>query len=121
METVERTQAMAEKMAKQLRVRGDGLADVTEKAGRKLPRHLKRDASVLIEAEALAAHPKLGRLVNERQVRKAEKRLARFLDKQNPAAERRGEILDMIAKIAFVFVTVVLAVFFLLLWRGYFD
>ncbi|NND22926.1 MAG: hypothetical protein HKO14_12615 [Silicimonas sp.] len=121
MDTNDRTRAMAEKMAAQLRVRGDGLADVTEKAGRKLPRHLRRDAHVMIEAATMADHPKLARLVDEKQFRRAEKRLNRYLDRLNPAAERRGEILDLIAKIAFVFVTVVLAVFFFLLWRGYFN
>lgn len=112
---------MADRMSSQLRVRGDGLADVAERAGRKLPRHLRSEASLLIEAESLSANPKLSRLVDDRRIAKAEKRLNRFLDKQDPAAERRGEILDVIAKIAFVFVTVVLTVFFFLLWRGYFD
>ncbi|MEQ9053707.1 MAG: hypothetical protein RLO38_03270 [Roseovarius confluentis] len=108
-------------MSTQLRVRGEGIAEVTERAGRKLPRHLRSDAAALIEAEAMASNPKLSRLVDERRIARAEKRLNRFLDNQNPAAERRGEILDMIAKVAFVFVTVVLAVFFFQLWRGYFD
>lgn len=121
METSDRTRAMAERMSAQLRVRGVGLAEVSERAGRKLPKHLRTDAAVLIEAEAMASNPKLARLVDARRLARAEKRLNRFLDRQNPASERRGEILDMIAKMAFVFVTVVLSVFFLLLWRGYFD
>ena len=121
MDTQDRFQALAEKMSTQLRVRGEGLAEVTERAGRKLPRHLRADAAALIEAEKMAAHPKLARLVDDRRLARAEKRLLRYLEKQNPAAERRGEILDLIAKIAFVFVTVVLSVFFFLLWRGYFD
>lgn len=112
---------MADRMAAQLRVRGDGLADIAQHAGRKLPRHLRKEAAVLIEAEALTANPKLARRVDDRRIAKAERRLNRFLDKQDPAAERRGEILDLIAKVAFVFVTVVLSVFFFLLWRGYFD
>jgi biopolymer transport protein ExbB/TolQ len=110
---------MAEKMSAQLRVKGECLAEVTEKAGRKLPRRLRKDAAVMIQAETMSAHPKLSRLVNSRQLSRAEKRLNRFLDKQDPAAERRGEILDLIAKIAFVLVTVVLAIFFFLLSRGY--
>lgn len=121
METRSRADIIADKMSAQLRVRGHGLADVTKKAGRKLPRHLRNDAAILIEAAAMTSHPKLSRLVNERKVARAEKRLNRFLEKQNPAVERRGEILDVIAKIAFVFVTVVLGVFFFLIWRGYFD
>lgn len=121
METKDRFQAMAARMSAQLRVRGEGIAEVTERAGRKLPRHLRSDAERLIEAEAMAANPKLARLVDEKLIARAEKRLHQFLDRQNPAAERRGEILDVIAKIAFVFVTVVLSVFFFLLSRGYFD
>lgn len=115
----DRIDAMAEKMSTQLRVRGEGLADVTERAGRKLPRHLRREADVLLEARELASNPKLAHRVDARRVRRAEKRLNTYLDKLDPAAERRGEILDLIAKIAFVFVTVVLAIFFYLLWRGY--
>lgn len=121
METETRYQLLAGKMAKQLRVRGDGLAEVTERAGRKLPRRLRQDAKALIDAEAMSAHPKLSRRVNEKQLARAERRLSHYLEKQNPAAERRGEILDIIAKIAFVFVVVVLSVFFFLLSRGYFD
>jgi hypothetical protein len=121
MDIQERAAAMAEKMSTQLRVRGDGLADVTARAGRKLPKHLQREAATMIEALSMASHPRLSRLVDTRRVLAAEKRLNKFLEKQNPAAERRGEILDLVAKIAFVLVTVVLSVFFLLIWRGYFD
>lgn len=121
METSDRIDAMATKMAAQLRVRGDTLAEVASNAGRKLPRHLRREAETLIQAEAMAQHPKLARLVSDRQVRRAEKRLTRFLDKKNPRSERRGEILDRIAGIAFVLVVVVLGVFFYLISTGYFE
>lgn len=121
MELQTRIDALADKMATQLRVRGAGLSDVTAKAGRRLPRYLRNDADRLIEAEKLISHPKMARLVDERRLRKSEKRLNAFLDKQNPGAIRRAEFLDFLAKIAFVFVTIVLSVFFLLLWRGYFD
>ena len=117
----DRITAMTDKMSTQLRVRGDGLADVAAKAGRKLPKHLRADAAKMIEAATMADHPKLARLIDERKVAKAERRLHRFLDKKNPAAERRGEILDFIAKIAFVFVVIVLTIFFFLLSQGYFD
>ena len=81
---------------------------------------MRSDAAALVEAETIATNPKLARRIDERRLAKAERRLNRFLNKQDPAAERRGEILDMVAKIAFVLVTVVLSVFFFLLWRGYF-
>ena len=121
MEMHERTTTLAERMSAQLRVKGDGLADVAHRAGRKLPKRLKRDTQILIEAEELSGHPKLAKQIDLKNVIRAERRLNAFLDKQNPAAERRGEILDAIARIAFVIVTVVLAVFFTLIYQGYFD
>lgn len=121
MDIGERAEALARKMAAQLRVRGGGLAEVTRKVGRRLPRHLRAEAEKIARAEAMARHPKLGRLVDSRDLRKSEKKIARFLDRQNPASARWGEFLDLVAKIAFVVVVVVLSVFFWLLSRGYFG
>ena len=121
MEIRDRTNSLANRMSTQLRIKGDGLADVAQRAGRKLPKRLQREAEVLIEAEALGANPKLARRIDAQRVKQAERRLNAFLDKQNPGAERRGEILDVVARIAFVLVTIVLVIFFTLIYRGYFD
>ena len=119
MEPGERIDALAEKMAKQLRLKGGGsFGEVVEKAGRRLPGSIKADVAVLTEAETMLGHPKLGRLVDEKKLAKAEKRIAAFLDDQNPDLERWHAFLDGLAKIAFVFVVVVLGVFFFMLWRG---
>ena len=115
------TQALAERMSKQLRVKGDGLAEVSARAGRKLPPRLRGDVDALVQAEEMARHPKLSRLVDQKRLKKAERKLNSFLDRQNPKAELRGEVLDVIAKIAFAVFVVVLIVFFTLLNRGYFE
>ena len=111
--------SLAARMATQLRVKGEGLAEVTAKAGRRLPRHLRSAAETIVQAQTMAEHPKLARLVDEREIRRAERKLAKYLARQNPRAERLNETLDVIAKIAFVIFVIVLAVFFFLLWRGY--
>ena len=111
--------ALAARMATQLRVKGEGLAEVTAKAGRRLPRSLRSAAATVIEAEAMSDHPKLARLIDPRDIQKAERKLNRFLSRQNPKAARRNEVLDLIAKIAFVIFSIALAVFLFLLWRGY--
>ena len=108
-------------MAQQLRLRSGTLADVAARAGRKLPKHLRSEVDVVVKAGHMAEHPKLMHHVDSAKIAKAEKKLNRFLDKQNPKAERRAEILDTIAKIAFVIFTITLAVFLTLLWRGYFS
>ena len=121
MDVTEVSERLAIAMARQLRVRSGSLADVTARAGRRLPRHLRAEAEAVIEAEALAAHPNLAYRVNPKALRKSERKLMNFLDKQNPRAERRAEVLDRIAGVVFILFTVVLAVFLLLLWRGYFG
>lgn len=112
---------LAETMAKQLRVRGGGLADVAAKAGRKLPKRLHAEVQIVLDAVTLDAHPKLGQRIDEKRVKTATQRIEKFLSKQNPAAERRGEILDRIAAVALVVFTIAVALFFFLLSRGAFD
>ena len=112
---------LAARISEQLRVRGGGLDDVAAKAGRKLPRHLQAEVAVIVEAVEMADNPKLARLVDARRITKADRKVRKFLNKQDPARERRGEILDRLAAIAFVIFTIGLAVFFVLISRGYFD
>ena len=79
------------------------------------------EVAKIVEAAQMAENPKLVRLIDAKGVARADRKIRQFLDQQNPAAERRGEILDRIAAVSFVLVTVLIAVFFLLLSRGYFD
>lgn len=113
------SEELAGVMSRQLRVRGGRLADVAARAGRKLPRHLHVEAQAIIEAETLSAHPKLSHRVDARRLKKAERKLRAFLDKQDPKAERRAEFLDRLAAIVFIVFVIVLGAFFFALWRGY--
>lgn len=121
MDLNERSQMLADRMAQQLRLRSGDLKDVAARAGRKLPKHLRQDVYAILDAQSMAEHPKLMHHVDSAKIAKAEKKLNRYLDKQDPKAERRAEILDTIAKIAFVIFSITLAVFLTLLWRGYFT
>lgn len=119
MDVQEKSDALATLMAKQLRVRGaGGLADVAARAGRRLPKRLHRDVALWVSAGEKLQHPKLAVQVDEKALKQAEKRLRAYLDGQNPGVVRRGEILDLVAKIALVIWIVGLGVFFFLLWRG---
>ena len=121
MNIVERNEELAKTMARQLRLRGGSLADVAGRAGRKLTRPLAADVQLLVEAETLAAHPKFAHRIDQKQLARAERRLLTFLEKQNPAKERRDAFLDRLAWIVFVLFTILVALFFLLLSRGAFD
>ena len=118
MDVSEMADDLAALMAQQLRLRGGSLADVTARAGRKLPRHLKAEADIVIAAETIATHPKLAHRVDQKRLRKADRKLRAFLNTQDPKAERRAELLDRLAGIVFILFAVVLAVFFLALSQG---
>lgn len=119
MDVAEIADKLASEMSQQLRVRAGTLADVAARAGRKLPRHLRAEAQVLIDAQTLAAHPKLSHRVDQKRLKKADRKLRAFLSKQDPRAERRAELLDRLAAIVFVVFVIVLAAFFLALSQGY--
>lgn len=121
METEASIRGLAHRMSKAFGVKGDSLAEVAGRAGRKLPRRVRADVAILVEAEKLAEHPRLSRRIDPRRIRRAERRVNRYLDRISPASARWGAVLDEVAKIAFLLVTAVLAVFFTLLYRGYFD
>lgn len=116
--TVERNHALAEKMASQMRLRAGDFETLVARAGRRLPRRLRRDARFLIETEKLARHPKLARRVDLGRVKRAERHIDEWLDTLDPAAERRAAILDHLAAIAFVVAVVTLALFGWMLWQG---
>lgn len=112
---------LAQTMARQLRLRNGSLPEVVDRAGRKLPRHLRQAAAIITEAEGLSQHPKLAYRIDAKSVKRAERNLRRFLDKQDPKAERMAAFLDRLAAVVFILLTLVLAVFFTALSRGYFD
>lgn len=116
-----KSNALADLMARQLRVRSGSLAGVAGRAGRKLPRKLRDAVQVIVAAEAQSEHPKFAHHVDEKRVLQAEKQIKQFLEKQDPAGERRAEFLDRLAAIVFILFSLVVALFFFLLWRGYFD
>ncbi len=112
---------LAETMARQLRLRGGSLSDVTARAGRRLPGHLKRDAEAIAEAATLAQNPKLAHRVDPKRLKRAERKLRKFLDEQDPRAERIAAFLDRLAFIVFVPFTLAVGIFLFALWRGYFG
>lgn len=113
-----RTGELAKIMAKQLRLKTGELPDVVARAGRLLPGHIRRDADVLLQALSQTQHPKLASRIDLNRFTRSERRVEKWLLKQDPGAARRGQILDVVAGIAFVFVVIVLSVFFFMLWQG---
>ena len=114
----ERNAALARRMGERLGVAKGDLRQVKRRAGRWLPGWLRRDADYLIEAETLAAHPKLRHLVDPGRAAKAEKRLRAHLDTRNPKKERMDRFLGQLAGFAFNVLLFGGLVVAFLWWRG---
>lgn len=106
-------------MKDRLRVRGRSLDAQIRKAGRRLPRRIRHDATYLAQSVALVQNPKLARMVDMAKARQAHRNVMSHLESVDLAAQRRDAMLNLVASIAFaLLVTVVLLVF--VLWqRGF--
>ena len=108
-----------EGLVDKLRVRGRSLDVQVQRAGRLLPRRVKRDATYLAQAMALADNPKLARMVDMAQARQAHERVLGFLGGIDPGAQRRTAALNLVASIAFALLVTAVLVLFVLVQRGF--
>jgi hypothetical protein len=88
------------------------------RAGRRLPRFVRRDGRFLAEAEAMARDPRLARLIDPRELRRAHARVARHLRGLDLAAARRRRRLDRLALVGFYVFVALGLVLAVALWRG---
>ena len=80
---------LAELLGTQLRVRGKTLEARMARAGRLLPKWVRRDLEKVVEASRLAGHPKLARMVDIAALDKAEARVTRYLSALDPVEARK--------------------------------
>jgi hypothetical protein len=102
-----------------LRVRGRTLEAQVRKAGRLLPRGVKRDATYLMKAAPLAANPKLARMVDMTKAKQAHRNVLAFLEGFDLGARRRTAALNLVASIAFALMVTGILLLFVLVQRGF--
>jgi len=113
-----RLDKIAALMEERLGVRGDGFEDKFARAGRLLPRKLRREGALLVEARTMAAHPKLGRRVDERRLRKAARVFERYLARVDGSERRVTRWVNWLAGNALNILIVFALVVAVLTWRG---
>ncbi len=106
-------------LADKLRVRGRTLDAQVRKAGRLLPRAVRRDATFLAQAVGLADNPKLARMVDMAKARQARRRVLAYLQSVDMAAQRRDAALNLVASIAFALLATGVLLLFVLWARGF--
>lgn len=109
---------LAAKMRSKLRVRGATLGPVLKRSKRRLPRHVKRAVQTLLTAEAQAKNPKLRLIQDAPRLTRARKDVLAYLDGVDPADERKGALLGILASLAVNFILLFVLVVAVLRWRG---
>ena len=110
---------LADMIEERLGVRGKGLSAKLKHAGRLLPKHVHRDAGVLVDALALQANPKLARRVDDRSVTAACKNVESYLSGIDPNIRRFDRIIGFLSSNALNLLVTSALVIGVLMWRGY--
>lgn len=105
-------------MGEKLDVPGDDLNTVVKRAGRMLPRRMRREADYLIAAQTMIHHPRLRPLVDDARVRQATTRLRVHVKDRDPGKERTDRLLGQIAGFVFNMLIFAALLITVLVWRG---
>lgn len=106
-------------MRSQLRIRGHDLHGQYRRAGRLLPRAVRRDIRYLLDTAALGDNPKLARMINHDKIVRAHRNTVDYLQGLDPKAQRWTRILNMTASIALALIIVFAVTLFVLVQRGF--
>ena len=108
-----RMEALRDRLHAVHRVSGQDFSDALRRAGRLLPRGVRRDGAELERARAMFGHPRLERQIDFNALRAASRRIEAHLDGVDVADLRRGRILSLLGVLAFNLLVVMAG---LLIW-----
>lgn len=118
MDLDDRLETIAALMEERMGIRGDGFEAKLARAGRRLPRRLRREGALLAEARALAEHPRLARRVDLRRLRKAARALERHLERIDAGKRRTTARINWLAGNALNILIVLGLLVAVIAWRG---
>lgn len=102
-----------------LGIRGATLDTRIRKAGRLLPRRIRRDAELLVRAADFAEHPKLARLIDPTEQRRAHRDCKKYLEQIDGTERLVRMVLALLSANAFNLLAVTALVIAVLVWRGF--
>lgn len=105
-------------MAKQLGLRHGPLSRRLAKAGRRLPTGVRKDISLVAEAEEMARNPRLALRLDTSTIDPAFDRAAAHLRAIDVADRRKGLFLSILGSVAFNILAVIVLLIVMLRWRG---
>lgn len=87
-----------------MRIKGATLERRVYKAGRKLPRRVRKAARKVVELSSFVDHPKLSRLVDEKQFHRSARIVAEHLEAIDPRDVAWGRFLGILGKVSAVLI-----------------
>ena len=118
MSVQDRADHIAELIEQRLGVRGRGLEAKLRRAGRTLPRHVRRDADKIVDAMRLSANPKLMRQLDLSGLETAYRHCETWLNSVDPAKRRKDALLGLLGTNALNFLIISAAFIAYLVWSG---
>jgi len=100
-------------------IKGRDLKTQLRKAGRRLPKKIRRDVALLIDLERTVANPKLARMADMDKAAKAHAQIVTFMEKRDPRAALWDRIIGITASVAFALIVVAVLVLYVLVKRGF--
>lgn len=110
------TEELSQLLRTRLGVRGKDLPTKLRRAGRLLPRPVRRAAWELVEKERLWPNPKLRRQIDPAAVEAAARRVRTHLESIDAAERRRSYWIGVLTPLAFNFLLILAGVTTFLVW-----
>ena len=101
-----------------LRARGKTLAVQVRKAGRQLPRRIRKDAQVVVSAMSLADNPKTARMLDTSEAMRAAQNVITHLQTIDPYDRLKGKVLGLLGVISAVILVGFALFVYVLVKRG---
>jgi hypothetical protein len=106
-------------LEQKLGLRKGGLALRADRAGRQLPAWVRRNLHRLAEAESMADHPKLARMLDDQALDTAYKATVAHLTAIDLKERRKDRLLGILGALAFNLLLAALLLGVVLRWQGF--
>ena len=113
-----KTETLRELMAKHLGVKAKSFERACKRAGRRIPRPLRKPAARLTDALQMAQNPKLQRYLDARALDADYQALHAWLSEKDHAEERKTRRLNLLALVALQLLLIAGVLVAFLNWRG---
>ena len=100
-------------------VRPAPFAKLVSKSVKRLPRKLRKQARLLVEADVISTNPKLRMTLDQKGLSRAGRQILAYLETVDLAQDRRDRWLSGLGGAAFSLIAVVVLLLVVLRWRGF--